>query len=51
MAANAISNRGQVSLFWGLMALGCLLWSANLGLWTLYEVILRRAFPSHLSGT
>ncbi len=50
MAANAISNRGQVRLFWSLMALGCLLWSANLGLWTLYEVVLRRALPEPFIG-
>ena len=30
MSANAVSNRGQIRLFWGLMALGCLLWSADL---------------------
>ena len=36
MSANAVSTRGQTRLFWGLMALGCLLWSADLSLWTLY---------------
>ena len=50
MAANAISNRGQIRLFWSLMALGCLLWSASLGLWTLYEVILRRTIPEPFIG-
>jgi signal transduction histidine kinase len=32
------------------MALGCLLWSADLALWTLYEVILRRAIPEPFIG-
>jgi signal transduction histidine kinase len=50
MAANAVSTRGQTRLFWGLMALGCLLWSADLALWTLYEVILRRAIPEPFIG-
>ncbi len=50
MVANAVSTRGQVRLFWGLMALGCLLWSTNLALWTLYEVILRRTIPDPFIG-
>ena len=32
MVANAVSNRGQIRLFWSLMALGCLLWSGQPGL-------------------
>jgi signal transduction histidine kinase len=50
MLANAVSSRGQIRLFWGLMALGCLLWSGNLALWTLYEVIVRRALPDPFVG-
>jgi signal transduction histidine kinase len=50
MSANAVSTRGQTRLFWGLMALGCLLWSADLALWTLYEVILRRTIPEPFIG-
>jgi signal transduction histidine kinase len=50
MSANAVSTRGQTRLFWSLMALGCLLWSADLALWTLYEVILRRAIPEPFIG-
>jgi signal transduction histidine kinase len=50
MAANAVANRGQSRLFWGLMALGCLLWSADLALWALYEVILRRTIPEPFIG-
>jgi signal transduction histidine kinase len=50
MLANAFSTRGQIRLFWGLMAVGCLLWSCNLALWTLYEVILRRTLPDPFVG-
>lgn len=50
MLANAVANRGQIRVFWGLMAVGCLLWSANLALWTLYEVILHRPIPEPFIG-
>ena len=50
MLANAVANRGQIRIFWGLMAVGCLLWSANLALWTLYEVILHRTIPEPFIG-
>ncbi len=50
MMANAASNRGQIRLFWGLMAAGCLLWATNLSLWTLYEVVLRRVIPDPFVG-
>ncbi|HMJ24050.1 MAG TPA: hypothetical protein VK513_19185, partial [Terriglobales bacterium] len=50
MVANAVSNRGQMRLFWSLMAAGCLLWSTNLVLWTLYEVVLRRTIPDPFVG-
>jgi signal transduction histidine kinase len=50
IVSNAVSTHGQVRLFWGLMALGCLLWSANLALWTLYEVVLRRTIPDPFVG-
>lgn len=50
MVANAVSSRGQIRLFWGLMAAGCLLWSANLSLWTIYEVVLRRSLPEPFVG-
>lgn len=50
MTANAASSRGQIRLFWGLMSAGCLLWSANLSLWTVYEVILRRSLPEPFIG-
>ena len=50
MVSNAVSTRGQVRLFWSLMALGCLLWSTSLALWTLYEVILRLPIPDPFIG-
>jgi signal transduction histidine kinase len=50
MVANAVSNRGQTRIFWGLMAVGCFLWTVNQGLWTLYEVILRRDLPEPFVG-
>jgi len=50
MTVNAVSSRGQIRLFWGLMAAGCLLWSTNLSLWTVYEVILRRSLPEPFIG-
>ncbi len=50
MLVNAVRTRGQIRLFWGLMALGCLMWSTNLALWTLYEVILRRTLPDPFIG-
>ncbi len=50
MAANAFSNRGQIRVFWSLLALGCLLWLGNLALWTLYEVVLRRTIPDPFIG-
>jgi signal transduction histidine kinase len=50
MVANAVSTRGQIRLFWALMAMGFLLWSADLALWTFYEVILRRAVPDPFIG-
>jgi signal transduction histidine kinase len=50
MVANAVSSRGQIRLFWGLMATGCLLWSTNLSLWAFYEVVLRRTLPEPFIG-
>jgi hypothetical protein len=50
MLRNAVSTRGQIRLFWGLMALGCLLWSISLSLWTLNEVILRQPLPDRFAG-
>ena len=50
MVANAVSSRGQARLFWGLFAAGCTLWAADLALWTLYEVLLRRPIPEPFIG-
>ena len=43
MVVNAISNRGQIRVFWSLMALGCLLWS---GIW-LCGLCMSGAAPYH----
>jgi signal transduction histidine kinase len=50
MLTNAVSSRGQTRLFWSLFAAGCVLWAANLALWTLYEVLLRRPIPDPFVG-
>ena len=42
---NAWRAEGVVRTFWGLFALGCLLWSANQAGWTWYEVVLLRKPP------
>ena len=47
---NAVAQRGQNRIFWMLLAAGCLLWTANQGLWTLYEVVLRREIPHPFVG-
>jgi signal transduction histidine kinase len=47
---NAISNRGQARLFWSLLSIGCGLWAINQGLWTYFEVYLRREIPDPFIG-
>ena len=48
--ANAISQRGQNRVFWALLSAGCFLWTANLALWTVYEVGLRLPVPHPFVG-
>jgi len=48
--ANAVGQRGQNRAFWMLLATGCMLWTVNQGLWTLYEVVLRREIPHPFAG-
>jgi signal transduction histidine kinase len=50
MAANAVSSRGHARGFWLLMATGCCLWTASLGAWTVFEVVLRREVPEPFLG-
>ncbi len=45
MVVNAAGNPGQTRAFWFLMAVGCMLWTVSLTLWTFYEVILRSNVP------
>ena len=47
---NAISNRGQTRLFWSLLSVGCWLWAINQGLWTYFEVFLRKDIPDPFIG-
>src|SRR5206468_1752408 len=42
--ANARRHPAQ-RRFWGLMALGCLLWATNQTAWTIWENILHRPIP------
>ncbi len=49
-AWNSIATKGQARLFWALIALGCSLWALNQGLWTVYEVFLRRELPDPFIG-
>ena len=48
--ANAVREHGQTRVFWALMAVGCLTWSFNLGMWAYYEVLLRREIPEPFFG-
>jgi signal transduction histidine kinase len=50
MVANAVSSRGHARGFWLLMAAGCCLWTASLGAWTVFEVILKREVPEPFFG-
>jgi signal transduction histidine kinase len=50
MLANAVSSRGQIRLFWALIAAGSFMSTTNLGLWALYEVVLRRPLPEPFIG-
>ncbi|HKD02061.1 MAG TPA: ATP-binding protein [Terriglobales bacterium] len=50
LARNAVVTHGQVRLFWALIAIACLLWTACQALWTYYEVGLRRDLPDPFVG-
>jgi signal transduction histidine kinase len=50
MVGNAISNRGQVRVFWSLMAVGCVMWALDLAVWILYEVLRRQEIPDPFVG-
>ena len=50
MVANAISETGQTSVFWWLMATGAGLWTVNQFLWSVYELVLRRDLPDPFYG-
>ena len=42
---NAWRSRDEQRLFWGLLALGSLLWAGNAGSWVYFEVIMRQVVP------
>ncbi len=44
-AANARRSRGEVSLFWALLALGCLMWVTSAASWTSHEVVALTPVP------
>lgn len=50
LLALAISQQGQTRVFWGLLALGCALWTGNQTAWTYYEVIIHRELPDPFLG-
>ena len=50
MVINAKRFQGQARLFWSLMASGFILWVINQGLWTWYEVLLRKPIPDPFIG-
>ncbi len=47
---NGIRARGQARAFWLLFSGGCLIWSVTLGMWTYYEVLMRRDSPDPFVG-
>src|SRR5258708_20315441 len=46
---NAVTQRGA-RVFWSLLGLGSFLWTVNMGIWSYYEVILRRELPEPCIG-
>lgn len=50
IVTNAVASRGQNRLFWSLLATGCVMWTVNMALWTVYEVVLRREIPDPFVG-
>jgi len=50
MLANAMRSHQQTRAFWLLMAAGLALWSTNQGLWSVFELVLRRDLPDPFAG-
>ena len=48
MFLNALRARGSARIFWFLMSLGVIFWTADLGIWAYYEVLIRAEVP-HLT--
>jgi signal transduction histidine kinase len=47
---NALATRGRIRLFWALMMLGTALWMSYQGLWTYFEVLMRKDVPNPFAG-
>ncbi len=50
MTGNAVESRGHARLFWGLLALGMLMWSLSQAGWVWFEVLLRKPMPEPFFG-
>src|SRR5271155_2710886 len=47
---NALATRGRIRLFWALMTLGTAFWMSYQGLWTYFEVLMRKDVPNPFAG-
>ena len=47
---NALTSDGQTRIFWSLLCLGFLMWTANHAVWTWIEVVLRGTIPDPFAG-
>jgi signal transduction histidine kinase len=50
MVANAVQNRGRARAFWSVAAGGAALWAVANGMWSHYEVFLRKPVPVPFMG-
>jgi signal transduction histidine kinase len=47
---NVLATRGRIRLFWALMMLGMAFWLSYQGLWTYFEVLMRKDVPNPFVG-
>jgi len=47
---NLLATRARIRLFWALMMLGMAFWLSYQGLWTYFEVLMRRDVPNPFGG-
>ena len=50
MLVNSNGPDSRTRLFWRLLSMGCGLWLLDQGLWTYFEVVLRREVPNPFAG-